>query len=744
MAYTYGAITYAKLYGVTSTYNAYQVRAGYELVSQDVNGTSKFKLRQEVRTVKDAYETYGYTQTSILAGKKQSGKTFSVREVDKWVLFGEIEITVTHDDKGDFSGTYGTSFSTNVDNKYALLSGSASVTVTLPNIPRRSGIGIVDTFNIETGVVIPITKYVSTFTDVLTISLLGKTVKTVNGISNGSRVTFTESELSNIYSLLPTVTQGLFTFTLTSRNGEETIGSTNTTATGLIPETVIPTPLLVITDEEPDVATQFGCFVKGKSRLNIDASSSKAGSGANITSCKITANGETFVGDTATTSFLKNSGSMKISVVIEDSRGRRNTKEETINVVDYSAPYITSVLGVRCDKDGNENDSGTYAKVTLIGGVSSVNNKNTYSYKVLYKKTTSTTWNEKTIAGTTNTVKADVILENIESGSSYDVKGYISDYFTSVELASKPVPSSFRTINWLAGGKGVAFGKIAEEEIFECEFPAEFNSGLKTLSGITNTGETPIKTKRLIGIDENGNAYDLYIQYGQNKKIILGVAGAHSISEDGSEYTGVAKGNVPLSGGAMTGALTLPNLNIKYSQPYIDFYHGNGDERSLRLVEINKGTLRLIGSFQIDNNLTLNGIKLSHIGSVASARGSQSNVSLPATEITQVPLNTWVAENDSNFSFSDGGIVCPYDGIVQLHGSVYMNQISSNNYTGVYIMKNGEEIASMYGHNMMSPYTSTVINVAEGDVINLSARSALANTCVANNVATQLSVLYIA
>lgn len=744
MAYTYGAITYATLYGVTSTYNAYQVRAGYELVEQFSNGTSKIKLRQEVRTVKSSYYTYGFTQTSILAGQSQSGKSFSVRNVDEWVVFGEIEITVTHDAKGDFNATYGTSFSTNVNEKYALLSGNATVNVKLPNIPRRSGIGIINTFDIGSGVTIPITKYVSTFTDVLTVSLLGETIKTVSGISNGAKVTFTTSELNKIYGLLPTETLGLFTFTLTSKNGTETIGSTSTTATGLVPSTVIPTVSFVTSDEESDIASKFGCFVKGKSRLYVDASASVGGSGSDVVSCKITVGNESFVGDTATTNVLKDSGSLVVTVAIEDSRGRRNTKSVTYNVVDYSSPYITSISAIRSNSSGGESDSGTYAKVTLVGGVSSINGKNTYVYKVFYKKTTATSWSEYTITNTSNTINKSVILSNIESGSSYDVVGYISDYFTSVELGSKPIPSSFRTINLLAGGRGVAFGKLAEEEIFECEFPAEFNSGLKTQSGITNTGETPVKTKHIVGIDTNGNANDLYIQHGQNKKIILGNGGSHNISADGSEYTGVAKGNVAKSGDTMTGALTLPNLNVKYSQPYIDFYHGNGSERSLRLVEINKGTLRLVGSFQIDNDLTLNGLKISHVGRVASARGSQSSLSLSAGTMTKVTLNTWIARNDTSFTFSSGGIVCPYDGIIQVNGSVYMNQISSNNYTGVYITKNDSEITSMYGHNMVASHASTVVSVTAGDVIHLKARSGLANTCIPNNVATQLSILYVA
>lgn len=611
MAFTYGTITYAKLYGVSSTGNAYQVRTGYELVSQEATGTSKFKLRLQVRTVNSNYYTYGYTQVSTLAGQQQSAKSFSLRTVNEWVTFGEITITVTHDDKGDFSGKYGASFKTNVDETYALLSGSASVTVTLPNIPRRSGIGIIDPFHIEEGVAIPITKYVDTFTDVLTVSLLGQTIKTVNGISNGDKVTFTSNELEMIYGLLPSTTQGSFTFTLTSHDGENVIGSTNSTATGLIPESIIPTPSFVVQDEESDIAEFFKCFIKGKSRLFVDASGSVGGSGASVVSCKITVGNESFVGDTASTNELKESGSLIVSVAIEDTRGRRNTKEETYRVVDYSLPYIESFRAVRSNSSGVEDNSGTYAKVTLVGGVSSIDGKNTHEYKVLYKKTSETTWNELVIENEGNTINKSVILSNIESGSSYDVKGYIADYFTSAELSSKPVPSSFRTMNFLNGGKGVAFGKLAEEEIFECEFPAEFNNGLEAQSGITNIGEPPIKTKNIVGIDVYGNDSDLRIQYGQNKKVILGNNGGHSISEDGSEYTGVAKGNVALTGDEMSGALTVPNLKVKFSQPYIDFFYDYGDERSIRIVEMVKGVLAFFADLDVRGVIKQNGSRLS-------------------------------------------------------------------------------------------------------------------------------------
>ena len=53
----------------------------------------------------------------------------------------------------------------------------------------------------------------------LKISVAGTTIKTINNITNGYDVSFTTTELTNIYKKLPSATSGTVTFKLTTKSG---------------------------------------------------------------------------------------------------------------------------------------------------------------------------------------------------------------------------------------------------------------------------------------------------------------------------------------------------------------------------------------------------------------------------------------------------------------------------------------------------------------------------------------------
>ena len=138
MAYTYGTITHAKV-GDGRTINAYEVRLGYELQSQDEETNSSIiKLQLEVRSTSSTYYTYGYNQTTTIDGTKLSAKSFDMRSTNTWQIFGTITETIYHDDDGEYSANKSGSFTTNTTGGSSLKSGSASVIVTLPTIQLQT------------------------------------------------------------------------------------------------------------------------------------------------------------------------------------------------------------------------------------------------------------------------------------------------------------------------------------------------------------------------------------------------------------------------------------------------------------------------------------------------------------------------------------------------------------------------------------------------------------------------------
>lgn len=328
--------------------------------------------------------------------------------------------------------------------------------------PAASVLGSISNFTIGNAINIPITKYSSGFTDSLTISVAGTTIKTINNISNGYDVSFSSTELTNIYKKIPSSTTATFTFKLTTKSGSTTVGTSTKTATGTIPSSVKPSISSVSISEAGSIPSGWGIYVKNKTKLKFVVSAS-AGSGSSISSVKTTINGATYTGTTITTNTINASGNLTATITVTDKRNRTASTTKTVSIVDYAVPYVTSLNAFRCNSDGTANDKGTYMKIKLVGGVTSLNGKNTYAYKIQYKKSTESTYQTINITNQDTTIDYTTII-SAESASSYNVQAVLADYFTSIIISTQPVSSVFRTINFKAGGRGVAFGKIAEKD----------------------------------------------------------------------------------------------------------------------------------------------------------------------------------------------------------------------------------------------------------------------------------------
>lgn len=157
-----------------------------------------------------------------------SSRETSTNKGDNLALrsMGSRTFTIYHNDDGSASFTFrGTGFkdSSNKTMSSGTSTYGTSTNPSFPSIASPTIIGTTDSFNIDDGVSIPITKYVSSYYDVLQISC-GDFNKTIENFSDGIAtktsvsiaVTFTEAELDDIYTKIPTGENANFTFKLTT------------------------------------------------------------------------------------------------------------------------------------------------------------------------------------------------------------------------------------------------------------------------------------------------------------------------------------------------------------------------------------------------------------------------------------------------------------------------------------------------------------------------------------------------
>lgn len=410
--------------------------------------------------------TYTFSFTASLSGSQT--KTLYTKTV-----------TVAHSTDGSKTCSFSATCGINVT-----LSGTyygsitASGTGTFDTIARASTISGVTSsvaINGTNAVTVNITRASSSFTHTVVFSF-GSYSNTITGVGTSTSYAIPTTWINAI----PSATSGTAKVTVTTYSGSTKIGSAvskNFTVT--VPSTVVPAiSTLTLSEAVSAVATQFGVYVQNKSKITAKTTASGVYS-STIKTYKTTIQGVNYSGATVTSGVLTKSGTSTVTVTVTDSRGRTASKTASITVIAYTAPKITSFQGFRCLADGTENYEGTYIKAAFNFSISSVSEKNTASYTIEYKLSTASTWTALT-SGSVYALNSSIISASgaFSVDSSYDIRLTVKDYFATI-TSTFEIPTAFTLLDFNASGKGLAFGKVSEEDTFECALAADFMNNIR-------------------------------------------------------------------------------------------------------------------------------------------------------------------------------------------------------------------------------------------------------------------------
>lgn len=439
----------------------------------------------KLQLITDAYGRISSTASKswsvTVNGKKYSGtNTVGIgNSSTKTLASGTTTIAHNSDGTKTFSYSFSQQFAITFSGTH-IGTKSGSGTGTLNTIPRASSFGTITGNTIGSGITININRNSTSFTHTLWYSFGSLTWQGI-GSSIGTSATFTPP--LSICSQVPSSTSGTMTLILRTYNGTTQIGSdVYKTITVYVPSSVVPSISRVTISEANTsvVPSSWGVYVQNKTKLKF-VTSATAGTGSSIASVTVSINGKSYSGTTATTNIITASGNLTATITAKDLRGRSASTTKTVTIQAYSNPYISNFTIIRCDSSGKASEAGSYAKVTFVGGRSSVSSKNTGSYSFQYKKSTASSYTTYNFSVTSSTINTSVILSGIDTNYSYSFIGIVKDYFTSIKTAAKTLSSAFVTVDYLNGGHGIAFGKVAEtSNLLEVEFPAKFNNSLIT------------------------------------------------------------------------------------------------------------------------------------------------------------------------------------------------------------------------------------------------------------------------
>lgn len=407
-------------------------------VSQSVSGNSSV-IRIWCNLISDSYASvYGVTAplTVYVNGTGAIEQvTVNISPNSKQLLWVK-EYTVPHNS----DGTKTVPLSLKVDiNAAGYGSAEYRWDYQLATIPRASPISA-SNGALGSAMTLTIDRKSSSFTHTVRYNWQGTTGTVGTGIGTSTSYTPPLAFASNI----PNSTSGTITFYCDTYSGSTLVGTSQTTATLTVPDSIIPT-IGGLTLEETAAAmngistsTEFAQIL---SRVKATVTGASGVYGSTIKSYSITVVNQnlTLTENGGVFDYFKNNGMFIVRATVTDSRGRTSSnKDVTINVREYFSP----VGGFSVARSGANKDKLTVtrnAKVAPlnIGGV----NKNTLSIQFKYAQRGSSTWTNSTgnanenLTSTFELINSQAsLVETFSTTKSYDLIMVVSDKFLSTEV----------------------------------------------------------------------------------------------------------------------------------------------------------------------------------------------------------------------------------------------------------------------------------------------------------------------
>lgn len=273
----------------------------------------------------------------------------------------------------------------------------------------------------------------------------------------------------------------------------------------------------------------------GLTTASVTVSNLSAKYGGTITDVTFTI-GNTSVSrsDAGTLSILLDTvGTFTPTVTVTDSRGQTTTKTlDPITVNGYVAPSV-SFTADRTLASGVPDDEGTYATIDAALTFTDVVADAVAPSVVLTDEngtqtTPSVTWytsraSDGTLSGAlsdwSTLSSGDTVyglIPNVNTQYSYQISVRPRDSQGTGTAITQTLPSAFYTVDFLAGGHGIAFGKPASDTGFECAMTALFEDdatfGADVLIDLPNYQTTGSVDKEL---------YDAIVSLGWDSDVLI-------------------------------------------------------------------------------------------------------------------------------------------------------------------------------------------------------------------------------
>lgn len=473
----------ASIYGEYSKYT--RLRIDYTISQSIENNTSTINMNMYAERTKASHQWVNSGSYYNMTNKANTAFSYDWASDSYELHIGSSSVTVNHNDDGTGSTTLSGYWNTyRTGSSYIPTELSVSATISLPTIARKSVVTL-NKSSVTLGTSAAPDRTVTINTNRASESFTHALYWQIN---NGSWNTIATGVGSNKEWELPTTIAN--NMPNTSQNTINIICETYKGSTYIGKSTVSLT-VNISSSAKPSISTFRvsgginGVYVETLSNVSVSLAASGI-YGSTITSYKVEMlkNGTKLkeASGSSATFTLNNLNitadtNIELKATVTDSRNNTQTQSKTITVKHYTKPAITSRNAYRCTSNGTVNNSGTYLYIYWAYSTTGISGLTTDTATVKYRQKGTSTW---TTAEVANAGSAIVGAGAISTNYQYEVQYSISDGINPTATTfTDTIPTGYTTVDYKAGGKGVAFGKVSEKDEFECNMVADFLQDLK-------------------------------------------------------------------------------------------------------------------------------------------------------------------------------------------------------------------------------------------------------------------------
>ena len=491
----------------------------YETSYSIANNTSTVKVVVEVSTHGASYNQAGTAKLTVkLDGDtKASNRTvYFGRNVTHKTIFSN-SYTVAHNADGTKSVSWSVKLVTDISAGTLNRSG----TITLTPIPRASELSLsAGSLNLGSVLTNTISRKSTAFTHTLQYSFDNSTFTNfVTSVTTKYQWTLPYNLADNIGA--SSTSRTLYIRCLTY-NGSTYVGASTKSLIVTIPNNSNTQPTISsIVVSEGLTGSPFSVFVQNYSKLKIHINASGKYK-ANISSYRTVVNNTTYAhyDSDIITNVITESGDITITTTVTDSRGFTSTKTETVNILAYSIPVISSLTVTQSNNQLN---------VKVNGGITGLNGQNKVTLKIKYKKISELNYQTLTVYnGTanytfTNVPTSPITYSGLLADEPCNIQVVLNDLIYNTDALA--ITREFVTnLNFVIGKTPYEFvGIPTNGDLYTCSYipnNSSISQGLfRQRSWQLQNGVTTASKIKEIYYDEIINKF---VGYTTDNKIVVG------------------------------------------------------------------------------------------------------------------------------------------------------------------------------------------------------------------------------